>query len=70
MLECDANAKVGSSVIKGDPNDRSPNGVLLMDLIFRQNLEILNISEKPIFGTIIMRPETDFYKISIDGNTV
>merc|ERR1712105_93949 len=41
----DANAKVGKTVIKDDPNNVSGNGQLLLDIIDRQNLELLNCSD-------------------------
>ena len=46
LIEMDANAKVGSKVIKNDPNAMSENGRLLLDLVDRQNLRILNSSSK------------------------
>ena len=41
IIQMDANAKVGKEIIKDDPNDRSNNGKLLVDLLERQNLTIL-----------------------------
>ena len=38
----DANAKLGLEIIKEDPNFISENGVLLFDIIRRQNLQVLN----------------------------
>ena len=45
-LQLDANGKLGSDVIKGDPNEMSANGNLLMDLVLRQNLIVVNATEK------------------------
>ena len=42
----DANAKVGKEIIKDDPNKQSENGKLLMELLCRQNLHLLNSSDK------------------------
>ena len=42
----DANAKLGSNIIQGDPNLMSNNGKILMDLAQRQNLTIGNLSNK------------------------
>ena len=42
IIEMDANAKVGSSVIKNDPHKRTQNGQLLLDVINRQNLTVVN----------------------------
>ena len=42
VVEIDANAKVGKTVIKNDPHPISNNGKLLMDLIERQNLTLIN----------------------------
>ena len=38
LIQMDANAKVGSEVIKGDPNKQSDCEKLLLDVIERQNL--------------------------------
>ena len=46
VMEMDANAKVGEGVIKNDPNSMSHNGRILMDIVKRQNLRILNTSNK------------------------
>ena len=46
LIELDANAKVGDTVLDGDPNRQSPNGKLLLDMMERQNLNILNSSKK------------------------
>ena len=53
----DANAKVGKDVIVGDPQDTSDNGRLLLDLVDRQNLKILNASEK-CSGTVTRKRVT------------
>ena len=45
LIQMDANAKVGSEVVKGDPNEMSGNGKLLLELLKRQNLYLLNGSE-------------------------
>ena len=42
----DANAKVGSGVIKGDPNHQSENGKLMIGVLQRQNLYLLNGSDR------------------------
>ena len=42
ILQLDANAKIGKESIKGDPNDRSFNGRILIDVAQRQNLTIVN----------------------------
>ena len=44
-IEMDANAKVGMEVIKLDPNQRSSNGDLLVELCERNNLIICNAME-------------------------
>ena len=41
----DANAKLGDTIIKEDPNKMTRNGKLLMDVIKRQNLVITNSLE-------------------------
>ena len=42
IIQMDANAKVGSEIIKGDPNKISNNGKLMLDIMERQNLIIVN----------------------------
>ena len=44
VIELDANAKVGSSVLKNDPNSQSENGKLMMEMLERQNLHLVNAS--------------------------
>jgi hypothetical protein len=46
IIELDANSKLGSEIIPGDPHKMSPNGKLLEDIIERQNLIVVNASEK------------------------
>ena len=41
----DANCKMGSEFIKGDLHKISPNGLLLSQIILRQNLKIINGSK-------------------------
>ena len=42
LIQMDANAKLGHTVIPNDPNIMSSNGKLLYDIILRQNLVCLN----------------------------
>ena len=44
LIELDANAKLGSQLIRNDPNKMSENGRLLKNLIDRPSLEVLNNS--------------------------
>ena len=44
LIELDANAKLGSKIIRNDPNNISENGRLLRNLIERKSLELLNNS--------------------------
>ena len=44
LVQLDANAKVGKTIIPLDPNETSENGKLLLKLIERENLRIQNIS--------------------------
>ena len=44
LIELDANAKLGSQIIRNDPNKISENGQLLRNLIERKSLELLNNS--------------------------
>ena len=48
----DANAKLGPELIPGDPHPRSENGKLLASMIERQNLKIVNASDKCTGGPI------------------
>ena len=45
LVQLDANAKVGKSVIPSDPKETSENGKLLIELIERENLYLQNISQ-------------------------
>ena len=45
-IEFDANSKFGNSIIPGDPNEMSSNGRILFDILKRQNLIIVNATEK------------------------
>ena len=42
IIQMDANAKVGNSIIKDDPHTRSSNGKIMMDVVERQHLVIAN----------------------------
>ena len=57
MIELDANAKLGSSVISGDPHGMSSNGQILFNLAERHNLTIANASDK-CTGTITRHRST------------
>ena len=57
LVQIDANAKLGKDVIPGDPQDRSANGQILLDLIRRQNLCVLN-SDKMCTGLITRHRST------------
>ena len=46
LIEFDANAKLGSEIIKGDPNEKSENGEILLSLVKRNNLIIANTTSK------------------------
>ena len=45
-IQMDANAKFGSEIIKGDPNNISSNGELLLELITRKSLILVNSTDK------------------------
>ena len=45
-IQLDANSKLGGEIIKGDPNEMSSNGRILLDVIKRQNLIVVNSTEK------------------------
>ena len=57
LIEMDANAKLGSEIIKDDPNAISDNGKLLRDLLQRQNLTCLNAHEL-CYGAITRHRKT------------
>ena len=42
VVQLDANAKIGKQNLKNDPNDESPNGSILLDIMERQNMTIVN----------------------------
>ena len=56
-IEFDANSKLGNGIIKDDPHEMSQNGKLLHDLISRQNLKVVNSTDK-CFGTITRYKKT------------
>ena len=45
-VQLDANGKLGNEIINGDPNEISPNGRLLLDLINRKSLVVVNSTDK------------------------
>ena len=42
LIEMDANAKLGKSIIAGDPHEQSPNGTILANIVERHNLIVGN----------------------------
>ena len=46
ILQMDANAKIGREILQNDPNSRSNNGQLLIDMVQRQGMYIGNLSPK------------------------
>ena len=56
LLQLDANAKVGRTVISSDPNEMSENGRQFLNLIERENLHLLNYS--PLCKGVITRQRT------------
>ena len=46
LIQLDANAKIGKENLAGDPNMKSNNGHILLEIIKRQNLCILNTENK------------------------
>ena len=51
IIELDANAKLGASIIQGDPNEMTDNGKIMLNIIKRNNLIIANATDK-CSGTI------------------
>ena len=45
LIQLDDNAKVGPEIIQNEPNFQSNNGILLPEMIKRQNLFLLNASD-------------------------
>ena len=45
-LQMDANGKLGNEIIHGDPNQMSPNGRLVLDLVTRKSLVVVNSTDK------------------------
>ena len=56
-IEFDANSKLGSELIKGNPNKMSSNDSILSDILSRQNLIVVNATDK-CFGVITRYKET------------
>ena len=50
-IQCDANSKLGNGLIKGDPQMMSANGKIMSDMLARQNLIVVNASDK-CYGVI------------------
>ena len=46
IIEMDCNAKLGKSVIKGDPHQMSNNGKILWDIVRRRDCTVVNSTEK------------------------
>ena len=42
IIQCDANAKLGKTVISNDSHEMSSNGNILWDILVRQNMYVLN----------------------------
>ena len=59
LLQMDANAKLGCEVIKNDPNQMSENGMLLYNILKRQNLSCLN-AHRLCEGSITRHRKTIF----------
>ena len=57
IIGFDANAKLGSSIIQGDPNVMSNNGLIFLNLVKRHNLTVANASDK-CNGTITRHRST------------
>ena len=51
LIELDANAKLGPSIIQGDPHEMSENGEIMFNIVKRHNLTIANATDK-CSGTI------------------
>ena len=51
VAEFDCNAKLGSEIIEGDPNNMSANGKIFWDLLERRECTVVNMSEE-CSGTI------------------
>jgi hypothetical protein len=45
-IQFDANSKFGPDIIPGDPHEMSSNGRILFDILSRQNMIIVNATEK------------------------
>ena len=57
IIEMDANAKLGTKFIPGDPHEMTPNGELLAAIVERHNLIVANGSDK-CSGTITRKRVT------------
>ena len=58
IVQMDANAKIGSELLVGDPNPTSNNGRKLIDLVNRMGLHIGNVNTKCV-GTITRERQTN-----------
>ena len=46
LIQLDANAKIGSQYLRDDPHKTSSNGLIMLDMVKRQNMTIVNIMEQ------------------------
>ena len=57
-IEMDANAKLGPTVIEGDPHNQSENGKLLHDIVIRHALIVMNNVKRKCTGKITRKRVT------------
>ena len=46
LIQMDANVKVGTEFMKGDPHKQTENGKLMMEFLAHQNIYLLNGADK------------------------
>ena len=59
IIQMDANSKLGKEIIPNDPREQSPNGVILCDIIQRNELIVANALTTKCSGVITRRRTTE-----------
>jgi len=58
LIQCDANSKLGPSVIKGDPHNQTDNGRMLNEIVKRNELVVVNSLDDKCIGKITRKRST------------
>ena len=61
IIAMDANSKLGPELIPNDPNERTPNGQILADIMLRHGLAVVNGMQNKCEGTVTRK------RVTIEG---